>query len=110
MLSVKLQKADSIVSRREAINRLRKNSSKSITRKDIMEKDKSVYKQVMFSSEGPSNLLKGLQKGPNSNIGASAIGQNKEEKDLEYISLHKRTIKTNINDPDYEYRIRPVVY
>lgn len=84
---MQLQKADSVVSKREAINKLRKNSSRSITRKDIMEKDKSVYKQVMFSS-----------------------GQNNDDKLNDYISLHKRTIKLDVKEPDFEYKIRPVIY
>lgn len=86
-LSMQLQKADSVVSKREAVNKMRKNSSKSMTRKDMMNKDKSVYKQVMFSS-----------------------GQNQDDRDGEYISLHKRTIKLDIKEHDFEYRIRPIVY
>lgn len=86
-MSAKLQKADSVVSKREAINKTRKNSSKSINRKEILDKDKSVYMSIMYPKKAD---LK-----PQDSVG---------------ISLHKRTMKYDIKDPDYEYRIRPVVY
>jgi hypothetical protein len=87
MMSMTLNKADSVISRREAINKNHKFSSKSITRREVADKDKSVYKRVMLQ-----NSL------------------NKDEDASDVISLHKRTLKYDMKDPDYEYKIRPVVY
>lgn len=36
--------------------------------------------------------------------------QNKEEDASDVISLHKRTLKYDVKDPDFEYKMRPIVY
>ena len=40
----KIFKADSIAIRREEVNKIRKTSSRSVTRRNLVDKDKSVYK------------------------------------------------------------------
>lgn len=48
----KIKKAENIVVRREAVNKIRNTSSKSVIRRNIFDKDKSVYKNIMVLNSG----------------------------------------------------------
>jgi len=87
MMTLKIQKADSVVSRREAMSRNRKVSSKTVIRREVADKDKSVYKKVIQQNDTLN-----------------------DEEMNDYVTLWKRTLKYNTKDQDYEYKICPIVY
>lgn len=86
-ITSKIHKADTVISRREQRNNRRKISDVSITRKGIQDKDKMIYKRIMLENK----------------VGHDPDSPNN-------YSFHKRTLKDDPKDPDYEYKIRPIVY
>lgn len=48
----KIKKAESIVDMREAVNKIKNTSSKNVKRRNIFDKDKSVYKNIMILNSG----------------------------------------------------------
>jgi len=107
MMSIKKQKAETLIRRRENIHTIRKDSSRSITKKDlakesifrselnklenksqdVLDKDKRVYKRIMFTD-----------------------AQDNEPEIQEVVNVHKRTMKEELEDPDFQFKIKPCIF
>lgn len=103
MLYSRVKKADSVVSRREQIQKDYKDSAKSITRKEIAKE--SIFRNELNKIE--NKLEDTLDK--DKRIYKQIILANADEHDVEpseYVSVHKRTMRSKAGDADYEYKLK----
>ena len=103
IMSIRISRADSVINKRESIQKSRNNSTTFISKRefakesifrnelnkienkleDILDRDKRIYKQIILA-------------GSNEN----------ETEPFEYISIHKRTMRNKAEDSEFEYKIK----
>ena len=106
-VSAKVQKAETVIQRRKNVHLLHKDSLKSYNKEEMtkesmfkhdlnkidnkledpLDKDKRVYKKIMSSQ---------------------AVNEEIDEKEV--VRIYKRTMKDDLSESNYEYKINPSVY